>query len=139
MSGSVNGACLCGAVSFVADLPSRFCIHCHCGNCRRAHGAAFVTWVGFPAAQFRVTAGAQQLVRFTTDTAAIRGFCARCGTTLTYESPRWPEEVHVARACIDGELDREAGGHVYVDHKASWWPIADDLPQRGGETGVEPR
>ena len=36
----VGGSCLCGAVRFEVTLPSKFCAHCHCGNCRKAHGAA---------------------------------------------------------------------------------------------------
>ncbi len=139
MSDFVSGSCLCGAVVFEADLPSRFCAHCHCNNCRRAHGAAFVTWVGFQNEQFRFTKGKSDLTRSLTDTDATRGFCARCGTTLTYESGRWAGEVHVVLANIDGEIDRAPGAHVYVDHKAAWWSIADDLPQFGGTTGIEAR
>ena len=48
----VQGGCYCGDVRFEADLPPKFVAHCHCHNCRRAHGAAFVTWIGFPAEQF---------------------------------------------------------------------------------------
>jgi hypothetical protein len=135
---SVSGSCLCGASAFEATLPSRFCAHCHCDNCRRAHGAAFVTWVGFASAQFRWTA-ADAIVRSTTDTDAVRSFCGKCGSTLTYEGPRWKDEVHVVRANIDGAIDHAPALHVYVDHKASWWSIDDDLPQRGGKTGTEPR
>ena len=106
---------------------------------RRAHGAAFVTWVGFASAQFRFTKGEATLTRSKTGTDATRSFCGTCGTTLTYEGPRWAGEIHVARANIDGRLDRAPSGHVYVDHKASWWTITDDLEQFGGETGVEPK
>ncbi|MGD8393850.1 MAG: GFA family protein [Candidatus Eiseniibacteriota bacterium] len=136
---TVAGGCLCGAVRFEADLPSRFCAHCHCSNCRRAHGAAFVTWVGFPIRQFRIVAGDTVLRSYRTDTGATRRFCATCGSTLTYEGPRWPEEVHVTRAAIEQPIDREPGAHVYVDHRAAWWEISDGLPQLGGESGVEPR
>ena len=121
-------------VVFEATLPSRFCAHCHCDNGRRAHGAAFVTWVGFAKEQFRWTA-AEDIVPSTTDTAATRSFCGKCGSTLTYEGPRWADEVHVVRANIAGEIAPAL--HVYVDHKASWWTIDDDLPQRGGTTGSE--
>ena len=45
---AATGRCHCGGVRFVARFPSRFVAHCHCESCRRAHGAAFVTWAGFP-------------------------------------------------------------------------------------------
>ena len=40
----VSGGCLCGAVRFTAKLPSKWCAHCHCSLCRKAHGAGYVTW-----------------------------------------------------------------------------------------------
>ena len=138
-SETYHGGCLCGAVRFRALPPSRFCAHCHCGNCRRAHGAAFVTWVGFPRAQLQITVGGDSLVEYETETGATRSFCGRCGSTLLYAGPRWDGEIHVARACIDGPIDRLPGGHVYVDHHAEWWSIEDDLPRFGGETGMEPK
>ncbi len=41
-----SGACMCGAVRYRAEGPALFHCHCHCRWCRKAHGAAFVTWTG---------------------------------------------------------------------------------------------
>ena len=136
---TISGACLCGEVQFEVTLPSLWCGHCHCSNCRRAHGAAFVTFVGFVTDRFRVTSGSHSRVCYLTETGATRSFCSRCGSTLTYESPRWPGEVHVALASLQAPIDRAPESHVYVDHKAPWWEIEDSLPQLGGETGTEPK
>ena len=133
----VDGSCLCGRVRFKVTPPSRFCAHCHCQNCRRAHGAAFVTWAGFEESQVHVTAGEERLQHYRTDTDATRSFCRDCGSTLFYRGPRWQGEIHVALANLDGEIDRRPGSNVYVDHRAPWWKIEDDLPQYGGTTGVE--
>lgn len=133
----VEGACLCGVVRFAVSLPSRFCAHCHCPDCRRAHGAAFVTWAGFKKEQMRILTGEDFLTRHLTSTGATRSFCRQCGSTLFYEGPRWPGEVHVALAMLEGPIDREPSAHVYVDDRAPWWPITDALPQYGGESGME--
>lgn len=134
----VEGACACGGVRLRLDLPTRFVAHCHCANCRRAHGAGFVTFAGVPAAQLGWTAGEDLLAAWKTDTGATRRFCGRCGTTLTYEGPRWPDEIHVVVACLDGELDRAPQGHAYADRKADWIDLPDDgLPRFGGESGSE--
>ncbi len=130
------GSCLCGVVRFEADLPSRFCAHCHCTNCRRAHGAAFVTYAGFRQDQLQVS-GSDRLTRYRTETGATRVFCSRCGSTLFYEGPRWEGEVHVALANIQDEIDKAPEAHVYVDHRAPWWEISDELPRYGGESGSE--
>lgn len=133
----VTGGCLCGDVRFEVHGASRFCAHCHCQNCRRAHGAAFVTWVGYAEPQLKIVAGEDRLVRYRTDTDATRTFCGRCGTTLFYAGPRWAGEVHIARAHIDGAIDREPAAHVYVDHAADWYAIDDALPRYGGTSGTE--
>ena len=132
-----EGACYCGGVRFTASGPARFSAHCHCPACRRAHAAAFVTWTGFRREQIDIADGENLLTRFDTPTGATRTFCSICGSTLFYESPRWAEEIHVARASLDDDAGFEPDAHVYVDDRAPWWPITDDCPQYGGETGME--
>lgn len=126
-----EGSCLCGAVQFAVILPAKFCANCHCRNCRRAHGSAFVTFAGFHKDQFELLSGSKQLVRYHTETDATRSFCSVCGTTLAYESPRWEGEIHLSRANIEGDIENPIQAHVYVDHKADWFEITDSLPQVG--------
>ena len=134
-----TGACYCGAVQFEIEAPTRFCAHCHCQNCRAAHGSAFVTWVGVPDAQLHFVRGEELLRHYKTETDATRSFCGTCGTTLFYRGPRWPDEYHVTRASIAGEIDRPPKIHIYVDHKSSWFPITYQLPQFGGKDGLTPK
>lgn len=126
----MRGGCLCGAVRFQAQGPSKFCVHCHCRWCRRAHGAAFVTWVGFFDRAFEVTAGEDRLAWYASSRESERGFCSRCGTTMLFRSEVAPGEIHVAAACLEGELDRPPGGHVFADQRAPWCELPEDgLPR----------
>ncbi len=134
---TVRGGCLCGAVAFEIDLPTKWCAHCHCTMCRRAHGAPYVTWVGVPRDRFRLVEG-ETLVRYASSPPAKRSFCATCGSPLLFESTRWADEVHVARAAIPGAIDREPQAHVFFSDRADWVHISDALPRRGGATGTEP-
>jgi hypothetical protein len=122
--GEARGACHCGQVRFVARFPSRFCCHCHCASCRRAHGAAFVTWIGFPSDQVTLEAGAADLAVHVSSPGTRRSFCRRCGTKLFFESERWPGETHVALACFDDPVDRAPSGHAFFDEHVAWipWP-----------------
>ena len=58
-----------------------------------------------------------------------RCFCSDCGTALTYESERWPGEVHVLVATFDHPEDFAPKAHVYVSEKLAWLELDDDLPQ----------
>jgi hypothetical protein len=126
---SASGRCHCGAVRFTAQFPSRFVAHCHCASCRRAHGAAFVTWVGFPSPQVNITQGAEQLAAHESSPQTFRRFCRLCGTKLFFESAKWPGETHVALAAFDDPVDRAPQGHAFYAEHASWLPPLADEPR----------
>lgn len=132
------GGCLCGAVRFEVDGPTTWCAHCHCSLCRRAHGAAFVTWFGVGDASFRFTAGEDDVVWYASTPAARRGFCRRCGSTMFFRSERWAGETHIALAQMDGAIDREPSAHVFFDSHVDWVVLGDSLTRRGGDSGTEP-
>mgnify|MGYP003596933306 CR=1 FL=1 len=121
---SALGRCHCGAVRFVARFPSRFVAHCHCESCRRAHGAAFVTWVGFQSQQVAITQGNDLLVAHESSPGTFRRFCRCCGTKLFFESSKWPGEVHVTLAAFEEPVDRAPQGHAFADEHVAWLPFA---------------
>ncbi len=124
---SVTGGCLCGAVRFSVKLPSKWCAHCHCTLCRRAHGAGYVTWVGFGDSHFRLDQGEEDLRWFSSSSDAERGFCSRCGSTMLFRSARWAGEMHVALASIEGPIDRKPQANVFHDTRVEWMPLDDAL------------
>lgn len=123
MPQKARASCLCGAVRLEFDLPSLWCAHCHCSMCRRAHGAGFVTWVGVATGRFRVVSGEEMLSRYRSSAEAVRSFCSSCGSTLLFESQKWPGEVHVVLANVDTPIDRDPENHAFADDHASWVPV----------------
>jgi hypothetical protein len=126
---TITGGCLCGAVRFAARPPTLFCCHCHCHWCRRAHGAAFVTWFGVPQEGFTLTQGAEHLVWYASSEQSSRGFCARCGTTLFFRSQLAPGEMHVTLANTDGPIDVEPQAHTFFADHVPWVTLGDELPR----------
>ncbi len=126
---SFEGACLCGALHFRIVGPTKWCAHCHCTQCQRAHGAAFVTWVGIDTPQLEITRG-DNLRWFASSKEAERGFCSRCGSSVLFRSSRWPGETHIARACLHGEIDREPSSHAFATTAVNWVHLGDDLPRK---------
>lgn len=134
----IRGSCLCGAVRFEVTPPTKWCAHCHCTMCRRAHGAAMVTWFGAHHSSFRLIAGAERLQWYQSSAPARRGFCSACGTPMFFEGERWPNEIHVARATVAGAIDREPSAHVFYDLRVGWLGLHDELKKLGGQSGMEP-
>jgi len=117
---SIGGGCLCGAVRFSVSLPPKWVAHCHCSMCRRAHGAAFVTWVGNLRENFRLDAGAEVLATYRSSGAAARHFCSRCGSMLFFESRNWPDEWHVTLASLDSTAGIEPSAQAYWRDRVEW-------------------
>lgn len=126
-----TGSCLCGAVRFRARGPSLFCCHCHCRWCRKAHGAAFVTWLGVREDGFELLGEAPRW--YASSGPSRRGFCNTCGTTLFYASTLNPGEVHVALGVVDGPVDRVPSAHIFTDHAVDWMRVDDGLPRLDSE------
>lgn len=123
-----SGGCLCGAVRFETDAASLFCVHDHCEWCRRAHGAAFVTWIGFRADAFSMTRS-ETLRWYASSEKSERGFCSTCGTTMFYRTELAPGEIHVALACVDDQSSFEPTAHIFWEARVPWFPFTDDLPK----------
>jgi hypothetical protein len=117
-------------VRYRIALPPIWVAHCHCSMCRRAQGAAFVTWVGAAEDSFVILSGAETLQRFPSSEAALRSFCANCGTPLFFQSTRWPGQVHVTLASLDSSAGLEPQAHAHWSDRVPWaeWS-AHELPK----------
>ena len=124
------GGCLCGAVKFSFPFPTIWVAHCHCTLCQRAHGAAFVTWVGAKADTCTIADPENLLRWYRSSPDAERGFCGRCGSGLFFRSDKWPGELHIARANFASDLDRAPQAHAYFDTHVGWVEINDALPKK---------
>ena len=81
MSGDkLTGGCLCGALRYEIDGTGESASHCHCGMCRKASGAAFVTWISVAHERFRYTQGAPASYR--SSDIASRSFCGRAAASF---------------------------------------------------------
>ena len=122
-----TGGCRCGAVRYQASGPVSHLCFCHCATCRRAAGATPVAWGTFGRTHFRVTAGA--LAETRSSPPVRRGFCAACGTCLTYRHDAHADEIDVTLGSLDEPGRLAPQMHVWVEDKPPWVLIADPLPQ----------
>jgi hypothetical protein len=133
----VAGLCLCGKVRFEIDFPARWAWHDHSAATRRAHGAAYATYVGSWRKRFRITKGATDITRFEDKAAkTARSFCARCGTPLFYERARSPHMVNISRALFSGRTGRQPLYHVAIEELQEWTYSGQPLVPLKGFPGV---
>jgi hypothetical protein len=117
-SDSFSGGCQCGAVRFRVSRLGRPSI-CHCRMCQKAFGAFYGPLVTGHGVEW--TRGAPK--RFQSSNLARRGFCAACGTPLTYE---YGGGIEIAIGAFD---DPRVAAPVIQVNLADKLPFVDDLPR----------
>ncbi len=112
------GGCQCGAVRFEAKGTPKFIANCHCAACRKATGAAFSTWIGFAGENVRWLTKSPDI--YASSQGVERGFCAACGTPLTYASDKWPGETHFLIGVMANHHAYTPTGEVFADEALAW-------------------
>ena len=125
-----DGGCLCGNLRYRITGPIDSVVHCHCTMCRRAAGAAVVTWLTVPVDRFAYTGG--EPATYHSSDHGLRQFCSSCGTPVVFTSPQRPEDVDITLGSLDRPEDHPAKHHVFSANKVPWLHLDEDLPAYSG-------
>ena len=132
MSEQHEGGCLCGAVRFVGIGEPLGVAWCHCQSCRKHSGAPVSVFVAFRRDAYMVTKG--EIAKFSSSPGRLRGFCAKCGSTLTCEGES-SSEMHFHVGAFDAAARLEPTRHIFPEERLPWLDLAE-IPGRsdGDET-----
>jgi hypothetical protein len=119
---TLSGGCQCGAVRFEARGVPKFVANCHCKDCRRATAAPFSTWVGFESA--RVSWRGERAI-FESSPTVRRGYCAACGTPLSYSGNKWATETHLLIGAFDQPEALAPSSDVFTAEKLPWMRLPE--------------
>ena len=125
---AITGGCLCGEVRYRARREALWVVHCHCRWCQRASGAAFLTCAGFWNEDLEWVKGAPTIYK--SSAQVERGFCARCGSTLSF-ARSGIRETDVFAGTLDNPQDLAPEAHIFTDHQLAWLHLDDGLPRHG--------
>lgn len=122
-----NGRCHCGAIRYELAAEPKDVSLCHCIDCRRSSGAPVVAWAGFAEGDLKVTRGAPKTIN--SSGAAMRSFCADCGTGLFYRNAEFlPGIVDVQVATLDDPEALPPTVHIQTAEQIGWMRTAHELP-----------
>jgi hypothetical protein len=120
------GGCQCGAVRYRLIAEPTGVNVCHCRMCQKASGGAFMAFAGVRLSEFVVTSGA--IATFASSDIAERGFCAQCGTPLTYRG-LGSDRVSVTLGSLDDPGAVEPGTQLGVESRVRWLIHSLNLPE----------
>lgn len=84
MSEEMTGGCMCGKVRYTARIAANDAYLCHCRMCQRSSGNISLAMKNVLKSD---VSWGREPDYYTSSAIARRGFCAGCGTSLTFEYP----------------------------------------------------
>ena len=125
MTKALTGGCQCGAVRYRLEPMRAGANICHCRMCQKAGGAPFMAFAPVARDKFVVTRGT--ITAFVSSEIAERGFCAGCGTPLTYMGVG-AGHISVTIGSLDDPNAVAPDSQLGVENRVRWLPAALSLP-----------
>ncbi|HET7716401.1 MAG TPA: GFA family protein [Bauldia sp.] len=123
----IHGSCLCGQIKYELAGGVELINNCHCTMCRKAHGAAFGSFLHAASSGFRWTAGEGLIERYESSPGSLRAFCRVCGSNMPVLEDGG--EVNIPAGTLDDDPGVRPIVHIFVGSKAPWFEIEDALPK----------
>jgi hypothetical protein len=126
-----TGGCLCGAVRYESGGEPVFSLQCHCRDCQRASGSAFVAAVRVPSAQFRITKGTPKryLARSDAGNEIARVFCGECGAPLYVQVSTRPDLVGIRVSSFDDPSWFRPEADIFTKSAQPWDHMNPEVPK----------
>lgn len=120
---------LCGHVRYEYGGDIDEVSMCHCKQCQKAQGSAFVAVAPVLSTEFRITEGSQYLKEYRASPNKARVFCRECGSPLYSARDDRPELTRLRIGTLDAPVLPGKRYHAWVSSKAAWFELADELPE----------
>ena len=124
-----EGGCACGAVRYRLTSDPLFTHCCHCLNCQRQTGSAFVINLLIEADRVELLAGAPQAVEVPRDDGSTQRI-SRCPTcqVAVYSDYGRPEVLFVRAGTLDQPGSVTPDVHIFTKSKLSWVTLPESVP-----------
>jgi hypothetical protein len=130
MEGTREGGCACGAVRYRLASEPLFVHCCHCLNCQRQTGSAFVINLLIETDRVQVIAGEPQPVDVPRDDGSTQTIwrCPTCQTALFSQYTR-PYVRFVRGGTLDDPRGVRPDVHIFTRSKVEWVTLPADAPR----------
>ena len=129
MATRLEGGCSCGAVRYRLLSEPMFVHCCHCLNCQRQTGSAFVVNLLIEGDRVEVVEGEPQPVEVPRDDGSSQRIfrCPACQVAVFSEYTR-PEVWFVRGGTLDDPAQVSPDVHIYTRSKLGWVAIPESVP-----------
>lgn len=125
-----EGGCACGTVRYALTSPPMFVHCCHCRDCQRQTGSAFVINALIETDRIVLLSGQPEPFAVPTDSGRHHDIyrCTRCGTAVWSDYGRRPGLRFVRVATLDEPPAIAPDVHIYTRSKLPWVSVPSGAP-----------
>ena len=124
-----TASCLCNGIQLKINAEISQIFICHCQQCQKAQGTAFVAITPIQMKDLIITQGQNLLGEYYATENKKRVFCRRCASPLYSARSDLPDVIRLRVGIINEVLNIEITSHAFTSEKAGWFEILDDHPQ----------
>lgn len=121
-----TASCLCGGIQLKINTEIPHVFICHCQQCQKAQGSAFVAIAPIETKNVEIVKGQELCSEYYAITNKKRVFCKSCGSPLFSARLDLPDLIRLRVGIINEPLKAEIASHAFTDYKAAWFEILDD-------------
>jgi hypothetical protein len=124
-----EGGCACGTVRYRLTSEPLFVHCCHCLNCQRQTGSAFVINLLIEAERVEILAGAPRPVDAPRDDGSVQRIfrCPSCQVAV-FSEYGGPDVWFVRGGTLDDPTGVTPNVHIYTRSKVGWVTLPDGVP-----------
>ena len=125
-----DGGCACGAVRYRLTSPPMFVNCCHCRDCQRHTGSAFVLNAIIEADRVELLEGKLRAVTLPTGSTEPQVIhrCAACGTAVWSTYGGRVKSRYVRVGTLDNPACLPPDAHIFTRSKLPWVRLPDGVP-----------
>ena len=124
-----QGGCACGSVRYRLASEPLFTHCCHCLNCQRQTGSAFVINLLIETARVEVLTGEPRAVDVPRDDGSAQRIyrCPECQVAV-FSEYGWPELRFVRAGTLDDPSSVSPDVHIFTRSKLPWVALPPSVP-----------
>ena len=122
---TLTGGCLCGSIRFEARPEKREGYYCHCRMCQLAFGNTRAAFINLLKSEVAWTRG--EPTQYASSKLAVRGFCNRCGTPLSF-AYLGSQRMDLSIGSFDDPSALAPVSHFAIESRVANWHADDGLP-----------
>jgi hypothetical protein len=127
----IDGSCVCGHISYEAEVDPEKVGLCNCTDCQKYSGSAFRVGVPAPDTEFRLLSGTLKVFVKTAESGGKReqAFCPECGTQLYSTSVGDGPKILRLRTATSNQRDMlPPRGQGWMRSRQGWLDNLSELP-----------